>query len=181
MYKGSLVTAAAVALAVLGCQDEPTAPRAEILSPCRVGFTARSKAGSILSGLIHCAGNGPETVRYELVDERGHGTELELSPGLAARWGGPRGLNGRKVRVEGHTVAGGRLLRPLDRAGRRAEPVLSRAGSQSRFGPIPMSRSSASSPTLRPSPNDRDVYANGLRAPPIPDSTTTGASCRTIR
>ena len=108
MYKGSLVTAAAVALAVLGCQDQPTAPRAEI--PLRA-----ESAALPLEGWFHTlwvdpvAGNGPETVRYYLVDGRGDGTELELSPGLAVRWGGPRGFNGRKVRVEGNPVAGGRL------------------------------------------------------------------------
>jgi M6 family metalloprotease-like protein len=54
-------------------------------------------------------GHGPDTPRYELVDGRGHGTELELSPGVADRWGGPRGLDRRKVRVEGSPVADGRI------------------------------------------------------------------------
>ena len=102
-----MVVASAVALAVLGCRDEPTGPSVRV-SPAE-------SASRPLEGWFHvlwvdpAPGYGPATVRYELVDERGHGTELELSPGLAARWGGPRGLNRRKVRVAGHPVAGGRL------------------------------------------------------------------------
>jgi M6 family metalloprotease-like protein len=108
MYTRSLGTAAAVALAVLGCQNEPTAPRAEI--PLRAASASRPLEGWLHTLWVHpVGGNGPETVRYELVDERGHGTELELKPGLAARWGGPPGVKGRKVRVEGSPVDGGRL------------------------------------------------------------------------
>jgi M6 family metalloprotease-like protein len=55
-------------------------------------------------------------VRYYLVDGRGHATDLELNPGLSARSGGPLGLNGRKVRVEGTPLAGGRLrVRSIER------------------------------------------------------------------
>jgi M6 family metalloprotease-like protein len=108
MHTRSLIIAGVVALAVLGCRDEPTAPQTEIAP--RTESAARP-----LEGWFHVlwvdpvAGNGPETVRYELVDDRGHGTELELSPGLAARWGGPRRLDRMKVRVDGTPVAEGRL------------------------------------------------------------------------
>ncbi len=51
MYTGSLVTAAAVALAVLGCQNEPTAPRAEMLLALTGRLHAHSKAGSMSYGL----------------------------------------------------------------------------------------------------------------------------------
>src|SRR5690349_1087616 len=116
MYTRSLIAAGAVALAVLGCQREPTAPTTEV--PLRGESTARP-----IEGWFHilwvdpAPGNGPETVRYELVDGRGHGTELELAPSLTARWGGPRGLNGRKVWVSGQPVSRGGLvvqsLRPI--------------------------------------------------------------------
>jgi M6 family metalloprotease-like protein len=71
-------------------------------------------------------------MRHELVDGRGHGTELELSPELAARWGGPRGLNGSKVRVEGTLAAGGRLrVRSIEPVGgpARAQPAAVQIGS----------------------------------------------------
>ena len=107
MYTRSLVTAAAVALAVLGCRNEPTAPQTQ---------TARTEsAARPLEGWFHviwvdpAPGFGPARVQYQLVDGRGHGTELELSPALAGKWGGPRGLDRRKVRVDGTSVAGGRL------------------------------------------------------------------------
>ena len=108
MHTRSLIIAGAVALAALGCRDEPTAPGAE--SAPRVESAARP-----IEGWLHvlwvdpAPGYGPATVRYELVDDRGHGTELEFDPGVAARWGGPRGLDRRKVRVDGNPVAGGRL------------------------------------------------------------------------
>ncbi|HEY5974142.1 MAG TPA: kelch repeat-containing protein, partial [Geobacteraceae bacterium] len=69
-------------------------------------------------------GYGPAKVQYELVDDRGHGRELEFDPGVAARWGGPRGLDGRKVRVEGSPVAGRRLRV------RSIEPVAGPAGAE---------------------------------------------------
>ncbi len=133
MYTRSLVTAAALALAVLGCQNEPTAPRVAI--PLRAEAAARPLEGWINSVWVDpMAGNGSETLRYELVDERGHGTELELTPGLAAQWGGPRGVNGKKVRVEGSPVAGGRLRV------RSIEPVAGSAVTQAstvQIGPHP--------------------------------------------
>jgi M6 family metalloprotease-like protein len=109
MSTRSLVYAAAVAVALLGCQKEPTGPSSEMSS------RPEQSAARQLEGWFHTlwvdpvAGNGAETVRYVVVDGRGHGTELELSPGLANQWGGPRGLNGRKVRVEGTPGAGARL------------------------------------------------------------------------
>src|SRR6476659_5051271 len=102
------VIALAMILGLTACRDEPTAPQTET-SP-RTESAARP-----LEGWFHmlwvdpAPGNGPETVRYELVDARGHGNELELSPGLTDRWGGPRKLDRTKVRVEGTPGAGGRL------------------------------------------------------------------------
>jgi hypothetical protein len=133
MNTRSLFVASAVALAVLGCRDEPTAPQT-----ATAPWTERA-AGPI-EGWFHviwidpAPGYGPATVQYELVDERGHGTELELSPGLAARWGGPRGLDGRKVRVDETQVAGGRLRV------RSIEPVTSPTAAQAstvQIGPHP--------------------------------------------
>jgi M6 family metalloprotease-like protein len=120
VYPRSLVVASAVALAALACRGEPTAPTAEI---SRVGSAARP-----LEGWFHIVWVdpsppiGPGLVRYDIVDAQGHATELELEPGLAARWGGPRGLNQRKVRVDGHSVASGRLRV------RSIEPVAGPAG-----------------------------------------------------
>src|SRR5690242_16382885 len=108
MNTRSLFLAGATALILLGCQDQPTAPRAEL--PLRAESAARPIEGQFQVVWVDPApGYGAPHVLYELVDARGHGTELELSPGLAAQWGGPRGLNGKKVRVEGSPVAGGRL------------------------------------------------------------------------
>jgi M6 family metalloprotease-like protein len=121
MYTRSLFVASAVALAALGCQSEPTAPKSEI--PLRPESAARPLEGWVHSLWVDpVAGNGSETVRYDLVDGWGHGTELELTPGLAARWGGPHGLDGRKVRVDGSPVTGGRLRV------RWIEPVAGNAG-----------------------------------------------------
>ena len=140
MYTRSLLVASAVALAGLGCRNEPTAPQTEIGPPTE-------SASGPLEGWFHTlwvdqpGGNGPETIRYQLVDERGHGTELELSTGLAARRGGPRGLNGRKVRVSGHTVSSGRLLvQSIEPIGAQAEPLASEVGPGEpgpRFGAYP--------------------------------------------
>ena len=106
MHTRSLIIAGAVALAALACRDEPTAP-AEI---SRVESASRPVEGWFhLIWVDPAPGYGPATVQYVLVDEKGHGTELDLSPGVADRWGGPRGLNGRKVRVDGNPVVGGRL------------------------------------------------------------------------
>ncbi len=122
MQTRPLIIAGAVALAALGCRDEPTAPTAEI---SRVGSAARPIEGWLNVLWVDPApGYGPATVQYELVDERGHGTELDLAPGLANRWGGPRGLDRRKVRVDGHPVAGGRL------GVRSVEPVAGPAGAE---------------------------------------------------
>ena len=121
MHTRSLLVAGAVAIAVLGCQDEPTAPQTE-LAP----HTA--SAARPIEGWFHvlwvdpAPGYGPATVQYELVDGQGHGTELDLNPNLAVQWGGPRGLDRRKVRVEGNPVAGGRLRV------RSIEPVAGPAG-----------------------------------------------------
>ena len=50
MHTRSLLVAGAVAIAALGCQDEPTAPPTELrLIPPRLH--ARSKAGSMSCGL----------------------------------------------------------------------------------------------------------------------------------
>ena len=121
MNTRSLVVAGAVALTALGCQEEPTAPPAETTP--RAESAARPLEGWFHIVWVDLApGYGPAMVRYELVDERGHGKELDLDPGLAARWGGPHGLNQRKVRVDGHSVAGGRLRV------RSIEPVAGPAG-----------------------------------------------------
>ena len=143
MNTRSLVVASAVALAALGCRDEPTGPFSE--TPLRAESASRP-----LEGWFHILwidplpGNGPETVRYELVDDRRRGTELELQSGLADRWGGPRGLNGRKVRVSGHTVSGGRLfvqsVQSIEPIGAQAEAVASEQGPGEpgpRFGSYP--------------------------------------------
>jgi M6 family metalloprotease-like protein len=93
-------------LAALGCQGEPTAPPVETL---RVEPTARPIEGWFHVIWVDPPPYGSAMVRHELVDEQGHGTELALDPGVAARWGGPRGLDGRKVRIQGNPVAGHRL------------------------------------------------------------------------
>ena len=138
MNTRSLLVAGAVALAVLGCRDEPSAPQTETAP--RIDRAARPIEGWFHAIWIDPApGYGPATVQYELVDERGHGTELELSPGLAASW--PRGLNGSKVRVSEHTASSGRLfvqsIEPIDA---QAEPVASEVGpgrAGPRFGSYP--------------------------------------------
>jgi len=109
MRTRSLIVVGLVALVSTGCQEEPTAPPIETTQG--VESVARS-----IEGWFHviwvdpAPGNGPETVRYELVDGRGHGTELDLNPGLVARWGGLRGLDQRKLRVDGHATSKGRLI-----------------------------------------------------------------------
>jgi M6 family metalloprotease-like protein len=135
----SLVVAGAVALAALGCR-EPTGPFSE--TPLRAQSASRP-----LEGWFHILwidplpGNGPETARYELVDDWRQGTELELESGLADRWGGPRGLNGRKVRVSGHTISSGRLVvHSIEPIGAHPEAVASEQGPGEpgpRFGPHP--------------------------------------------
>ena len=121
MRTRSLFVASAVALAVVGCHDEPTTPSAEI---------PLESASRPLEGWFHviwvdpAPGYGPATVQYGLVDEEGHGTRLHFDPGVAAQWGGPRGLDRRKVRVEGYPVAGGRLRV------RSIEPVAGPAGAE---------------------------------------------------
>ena len=176
MHTRSLLVAGAVAIAVLGCQDEPTAPQTE-LAP----HTA--SAARPIEGWFHvlwvdpAPGYGPATVQYELVDGQGHGTELDLNPSLAAQWGGPRGLDRRKVRVEGNPVAGGRLRV------RSIEPVAGPAGAAAaavQTGPTPTSPSSVSSPISRTSPKQWRRIPPGRQARRTPDSTTTGARCRTI-
>ena len=84
-------------------------PTTEISLSRRVGCTPARRAGSISSGFTHRPQMGRRLVPYYLVDAQGHATELELNPGLAAQWGEPRGLDRRKVLVDGNLVAGGRL------------------------------------------------------------------------
>jgi M6 family metalloprotease-like protein len=122
MQTRSLIIAGGVALAALACRNEPTAPTA--------GISRVESAVRPLEGWFHIVWvdpsppGGPGLVRYNLVDAQGHGTELDLDPGLATRWGGPRGLDRRKVRVDGHSVAGGRLRV------RSIEPVAGPAGAE---------------------------------------------------
>src|SRR4051812_36210372 len=84
----SLVVAGAVALVALGCRDEPTAPSVRTMP--RAESAARPVEGWFhVLWVDPVPGYGPATVRYELVDERGRGTELDMDAGVAARWGGP--------------------------------------------------------------------------------------------
>jgi M6 family metalloprotease-like protein len=123
MITRSLLIAAAMTLVALGCQNEPTAPPVETTP--RVGLAARP-----LEGWLHIVWvdpsppDRPALVRYSLVDAQGHATELDLEPGLAARWGGAAGLDRRKVRVDGNPIAGGRLRV------RSIEPVAGPAGAE---------------------------------------------------
>src|SRR5689334_21544788 len=109
MNTRSLIAASALALATFACQDEPTAPKDEMLS--RLDHSASRP----LDGWFHviwvdpAPGQGPATVKYWLVNEQGHGTELEVSPRLAAGQVVSGGFSRRKVWLEGDSVAGGRL------------------------------------------------------------------------
>ena len=154
MNTRSLVVAGAVALTALGCQEEPTAPPAET--------TPRAEsAARPLEGWFHIVwvdpapGYGPAMVRYELVDERGHGTELDLDPGWPPGGEGHAGSIGERSGSMGtpSPVGGSASARSSPSPGL---PVLGRL--QYRSARIPMSRSSASSPTLRTSPKRCATY-----------------------
>jgi M6 family metalloprotease-like protein len=128
MYPRSLILAGAVALAGFGCRDEPTGPA--------VGSAPHVEPASrVLRGWFHTVWvdpvNGSGTVQYGLVDEQGRATALELDPGLAARHGGPRGLDRRMVRIAGQTLGKGRLavhsIEPIAGA-TRAEPAAVQIG-----------------------------------------------------
>jgi len=127
MHARSLMAAGALALAALGCRDEPTAPRSEVAP--RTTVAARPIEGWFHTLWVDPAqGSGPDTVRYELVDGRGHATELALSPGLATRLGGPRGLDRRRVRIAGQALANGRVaVQSIEPVGAETPPQISGA------------------------------------------------------
>jgi M6 family metalloprotease-like protein len=121
-------------LGVAACRDEVTTPGDGGPAPSQQASSRR------LVGWFHTrwgdprGGIGAARVLHELVDDRGHTTELALDPSNAAQLGGPLALDRKRVHVDGEPITGGRLrvrsigLEPMSPAA-TAEAAAPRTGS----------------------------------------------------
>jgi N-acetylneuraminic acid mutarotase len=115
----------ALTIGLVACRDETTAPRGEAAPPLT------QQGQGTLDGRIHVQwgdprfGAGSVRLRYELVDDGGQTTELAMDSVLAHRFGGPRGLDRKRVRIRGEAAGPRRLsVHAIELAGAvAAEPA----------------------------------------------------------
>jgi M6 family metalloprotease-like protein len=99
----------ASALGLFACRDDTTAPdTSSIQAPSAKARTTEGWLQVLWGDPAPNAGRAP-IVRYELVEGRGKAVRLEISEDLAARHGGSRALDRRRVRIQGRLKADGAL------------------------------------------------------------------------